>query len=131
MKVIDSSSLVKFFSREEGWGGVEEVILEGVVSLDLSIKEVSSALWRKVLNGEVEEQDAEEIVNDLTKAEAIKIESQNDHMLGAFRIAVKNRITIYDSLHIELAKNTRATLVTSDHRQAEIAREEGVEIKIV
>ncbi|MEM3078142.1 MAG: hypothetical protein QXR38_01440 [Nitrososphaerales archaeon] len=47
MRVIDSSALVKFFSREEGWDRVEEVILEGVMSFDLSIKEVVNALWKK------------------------------------------------------------------------------------
>lgn len=109
----------------------EEAILGGVISLDLSIKEVTSALWKKVLNGEVEVQDAEEMVKDLTKAEAIKIKNQNDYMLGAFKIAVKNRITIYDSIFIELAKNTKTELVTSDSRQAEIARDAGVETKII
>lgn len=49
MKVIDSSSLAKFFSREEGWNRVKEVILEGIVTLDLGIKEVVNALWKKVL----------------------------------------------------------------------------------
>lgn len=131
MKVIDSSSLVKFFSKEEGWEHVREEILEGVISIDLSIKEVANALWRKTLNGEVEAQDAEELLRDLTKAEAIKIESQNPYMLGAFKIAVKNKITIYDSLFIELARNKGAELVTSDSKQAEIAMKEGVKTKIV
>ena len=131
VKVIDSSSLVKFFSKEEGWDRVEEVILEGVVSLDLSIKEVANALWKKVLNGEVEVQDAEEIAKDLAKSEAIKIKNQNDYMLGAFEVAVKNKITIYDALFIELAKNIKTELVTSDSIQAEIARKEGVKTRIM
>jgi predicted nucleic acid-binding protein len=32
---------------------VEEVILEGVMSLNLSFKEVINALWKKVLNEEM------------------------------------------------------------------------------
>ena len=40
MKVIDSSALVKYFAREEGWERVRELILEGVITLDLAIKEV-------------------------------------------------------------------------------------------
>ncbi|MGQ9469579.1 MAG: type II toxin-antitoxin system VapC family toxin [Nitrososphaerales archaeon] len=128
MRVIDSSSLVKFFSREEGWNRVEEVMLEGVVSLGLSLKEVINALWKKVLNEEMKTQDAEEILKDLTKQEVIKILNQNDYMLGAFKIAVENKITIYDALFIELAKSTNNELVTSDSKQAEIARKEGVKI---
>ncbi len=131
MKVIDSSSLVKFFSREEGWDRVEEVILEGVMSFDLSIKEVVNALWKKVLNEEMRAQDAEEILKDLIKPEVIKTLNQNDYMLGAFEIAVKNKITIYDALFIELAKSTNNDLVTSDSKQAEIARKEGVKTQIL
>ncbi|MEM2955783.1 MAG: type II toxin-antitoxin system VapC family toxin [Nitrososphaerales archaeon] len=131
MRVIDSSALVKFFSREEGWDRVEEVILEGVMSFDLSIKEVVNALWKKVLNEEIEAKDAEEILKDLTKSEVIKTLNQNDYMLGAFKIAVENKITIYDALFIELAKSTNNDLVTSDSKQAEIARKEGVKIQIL
>ena len=57
MRIIDSSSLAKFFCREEGWDSVEELILEGVVSLDLSVKEVANALWKKALNGEIKAED--------------------------------------------------------------------------
>ena len=48
MKVIDSSALIKYFSCEEGWERVREVMLEGVVTLDLAIKELLNALWKKV-----------------------------------------------------------------------------------
>jgi len=45
--------LVKYFSREVGWEKAGEIVLEGVLALDLAIKEVVSALWRKVLGGEM------------------------------------------------------------------------------
>ncbi len=131
MKAIDSSALIKYFSREEGWDRVEGLILEGVVSLDLSIKETANALCKKVSNKEIEARNAEEIVRDLTQSEAIKIKSQNDYILGAFKIAIKNRTTIYDSLFIELAKSDSNELVTSDNTQAEIAEKEGVKTQIV
>ena len=131
VKAIDSSALVKFFSREEGWKKVEEEILKGTVSLDISIKEVANALWKKALNKEVELGDAEEILRDLIKSETIKIKNQDDYLLAALKLAVENKITIYDSLYIELAKNINAELVTSDHTQAKVARKEGIETKIV
>ena len=53
MGVADSSALVKYFSREVGWEKAGEIVLEGVLALDLAIKEVVSALWRKVLEGEM------------------------------------------------------------------------------
>lgn len=131
MKAIDSSSLVKFFSREDGWKKVQELILEGVISLDLSIKEVANALWKKALSKEIEVKDAEEMVKSLAESEVIKIKDQKDFILEAFKISVKNNITIYDSLFIELAKNTKIQLVTSDRIQAEAARKEGVTTEIV
>lgn len=131
MKAIDSSSLVKFFSREEGWKKVQELILEGVISLDLSIKEAANALWKKALSKEIEVKDAEEIVKTLAESEVIKVKDQKDFILGAFKISVRNNITIYDSLFIELAKNTKTQLVTSNHTQAEAARKEGVTTEIV
>ncbi|MEJ2781337.1 hypothetical protein WIW89_10745 [Stygiolobus sp. CP850M] len=47
MRVIDSSSLVKFFSKEKGWEKVAEIITEGIMTLDLSIKEVANTMWKK------------------------------------------------------------------------------------
>lgn len=131
VKVIDSSSLVKYFSREEDWKKVEEEILKGTISLDLSVKEVANALWKKALNKEIRLEDAEEIVRDLIKSETIKIENQDAYLPAALRSAVKNRITVYDSLFIELARSAKADLVTSDRTQAEVAGKEGVETKII
>jgi len=51
VRVIDSSTLVKYFSHEAGWEKAREIILEGMLTLDLAIKEVVSALWKKVLRG--------------------------------------------------------------------------------
>ena len=131
MKAIDSSSLVKFFSKEPGWRNVRKLILEGVVSLDLSIKEVANALWKKVLREEMTAQDASKIISDLIGAEVIRLTDQRNYIQKAFEIAVKNKITIYDSLFIALAKELRTELITSDSRQAEFAEKEGVRVRIV
>ncbi|MEM1611366.1 MAG: type II toxin-antitoxin system VapC family toxin [Sulfolobales archaeon] len=49
MRVIDPSSLIKYFSREEGWDRVRDLMRDGVITLDLAVKEVANALWKKVL----------------------------------------------------------------------------------
>ena len=131
MKVADSSALVKYFSREEGWEKVREMILEGLVSLPLSIKEIANALWKKALNGEIRVEDVEKILADLRRSDAIKFESQNRYLISAFKIAVKNKVTVYDALFIELSKHLKAELVTSDSKQAEIAEKEGVKAIVV
>ena len=131
MKVIDSSALVKYFSKEEGWDKVREIILEGTVSLDISVKEVANALWRKVLNREIKLKDAEEILRDLCKSNAIKIQDQSKYLVNAFKTAIKNRVTIYDSLFIELSKDIKAELVTSNIKQAQIAKKEKVKTILI
>jgi predicted nucleic acid-binding protein len=126
VRVIDSSSLVKFFSKEEGWEKVAQIIKEGVITLDLSIKEVANALWKKIIIGEMNEDLAIKILYDLLKSEAIIIVNQDEYLIEAFKIANRNKITIYDSLFIALAKSKNRELVTSDKKQYEIAKNEGV-----
>ncbi len=131
MRVIDSSSLVKFFSREKGWEKVAEVITEGVMTLDLAIKEVASALWKKVLRGEMKEEVAINILSDLIKREAMLFVKQDDYLIEGFKIANRNKITVYDSLFIALAKLNNFELVTSDKKQYEIATKEGLEARLI
>jgi predicted nucleic acid-binding protein len=126
VRVIDSSSLVKFFSKEEDWEKIAKIIEEGVITLDLSIKEVANALWKKILMGEMNEDIAIKIIYDLLKGEAIIIVNQDEYLIEAFKIANRNKITIYDSLFIALAKSKNLELVTSDKKQYEIAKNEGV-----
>ena len=131
MRVIDSSSLVKFFSKEKGWEKVAQIIEEGVITLDLSIKEVANALWKKILIGEMNENIAIKILSDLLKHEAMIIVNQDEYLIEAFKIANRNKITIYDSLFIALAKSKNLELVTSDIKQYEIAKNEGVNAQLI
>ena len=131
MKVIDSSALIKYFSREEGWEKVEEHILEGATTLDLAIKEVANALWRKILKEEMETHQAKEILEDLIKAQAIKIIPQNTLIAEALELAIKHHTPIYDTLFITLAKKLKTTLITSDTKQGSIAQKEEVKTIIV
>jgi predicted nucleic acid-binding protein len=131
VRVIDSSSLVKFFSKEEGWEKVAQIIEEGAITLDLSIKEVANALWKKILIGEMNEDIAIKILSDLLKGEAIIIVNQDEYLIEAFKIANRNKITIYDSLFIALAKLKNLELVTSDIKQYEIAKNEGVDAQLI
>ncbi len=131
VRAIDSSSAVKFFSKEEGWEQLRKIFLEGTISINLLIKEVANALWKKVLMDEISIEDAQKIINDLAKNEVIKIVDQNKYLNEAFKIATKHKITVYDALFIALAKLESIELVTSDIKQAEIAKKEGIQVAIV
>ncbi|MEM0174070.1 MAG: type II toxin-antitoxin system VapC family toxin [Sulfolobaceae archaeon] len=131
MKVIDSSSLIKFFSKEKNWEKVASIISEGVMTLDLAIKEVANALWKKAIKEEITEELAIRIVSDLLKKEAILVVSQDEYIIEALRISIKSKIPIYDSLFIALAKMNKLELITSDKKQYEVALREGVNTQLV
>ncbi len=126
MKVIDSSILVMYFSKEPGWESAERILLDEIVTLDLAVKEVANALWKKVIRGEMSLENAVSIVEDLASG-VIPLYRQEQFLSEALRIAARNHITVYDSLFIVLARDLEAVLVTLDKRQAEVANREGVE----
>jgi predicted nucleic acid-binding protein len=91
VKVIDSSTLVKYLSREAGWEKTREIILEGVITLDLAIKEIINALWKKVSRNEMSFELALKIVKDLVEGKPFPIESQEQYLVEAFEISIKNK----------------------------------------
>lgn len=131
MRAIDSSALIKYFSREEGWDRVRDLMRDGVITLDLAVKEIANALWKKVVRGEMEYRVAAEILRDIVEGKPFPIEKQDIYILEAFKIACENGITIYDSLFIALAKAKNLEIITSDSRQAETARKIGVKALLV
>jgi len=131
VRLADSSALVKYFAKEEGWETVKSYILRGVATLDLAIKEVGNALWKKVLRGEMELNDAIEILTDLAKGYAIKILNQEEFLGEGLRLAVEQRITLYDALFIAAARRLRLPLLTADRLQARAARKVGAEVVVV
>lgn len=131
VRLIDSSSLAKFFSREEGWERVREVMLEGVSTLDLAIKELASALWKKVLRNEMAYDTARTVIEDLAEEKAIPTVDQGRFLTWAFALAVNERITVYDAMFIAAARELKMELVTSDRKQMEVAVRNGVRVVFV
>ncbi len=131
MIVVDSSLLVMYFSREPGWRRAREILLEPVVTLDLAVKEVANALWKKVLRGEMRLELALRLVGDLASGEAIPLYRQEPLIGEALRAAAAERVTVYDALFIVLADRLRARLATVDEKQARAARRLGVETILV
>ena len=131
MRVIDSSALIKYFSREKGWEDVRRYMLEGVLTIDLSIKETLNALWRKIIKEEIMYETVVKLIKDLTENRPFPLESQEQYLTDAFEIAVNNHITIYDALFIAVAKRRNLELITSDKKQADIAERLGVKTILV
>lgn len=130
MKAIDASSLAKFIFKEPGWEKVAEQLKLGTFSVDLIAKEAANAVWRRRERNEISSGEAESMLNALRAllGRAVELESEERYLEDALKIAFKRKITVYDGLYIALAKARGAALLTSDLRQAEAAKEEGVEV---
>ena len=128
MRVIDSSALIKYFAKEESWNKVRQYLLEGVVTLELALKELGNALWKKILRDEMDINIAKTIIHDLYYNRPIKIIDQGKYIDKALELSIKYKITIYDALFIALAKENGLELITSDRKQAEAAMQEGIEV---
>jgi predicted nucleic acid-binding protein len=77
-----------------------------LINFSVLVKEVGNAIWKAFIKNY--------ITIDL-------IEKANE-------IAIKTKITLYDSLYIALALKEKAKLLTLDDTQAQAAEEYGIEI---
>lgn len=128
-RVIDSSALAKLLLKEEGWRRVEEIIVEKPFTLDLAVKEVANAIWRRVvLLHDIDIEKVLTLLNHLLELKKVlRVEPQDQYIVQAFTIALENNIAVYDALFIAQAMIKKATLITSDKRQFDIAQKLGVE----
>ncbi len=128
MKIIDSSAIIKFFSTEPGWENLRE-IMNSPITIELSIKELGNALWKKVNQRLFQKESAVEVLTEFQRI--CKFFDQRKYLKRAFEIAVTHNITIYDSLFIAAAVAENCELVTSDRRQAEISKELDIKTELI
>ena len=133
MTVIDSSALVTFLLREEGWHVVGEALREGALSPDLVLKETSNAILKRLRRGEMTREEASLVFQALRAlvGRALKIEDEKEYVEEAIKISMEKGITVYDAIYIVLSKNKNLTLITADKIQAKVASDEGVKIKLI
>ena len=128
MIVIDASALTKFVLKEEGWEEVIPHLKAGTVSVDLVVKEVANAVWKRFRQEAVSLEEAKIILQALKEVmeKAVKIEGELNYVDEAVKIAFSRNITIYDSLYIAMAKMKGLNLLTMDETQANVAATENI-----
>lgn len=129
-RVIDSSAIAKFLLKEEGWLRVKGFLLEKPYTLELAVEEVANAIWRRVmLLRDISVGKAFIILNDLLelKKYLLVVEPQTPYLSQAFKIAIENKVTVYDALFIAQALAKHAVLITSDEKQCKLAENLNVE----
>jgi predicted nucleic acid-binding protein len=126
--VIDTSVLVKFILKEEGWNKIADFLKAGTISVDLVIKETVNAIWKRVMRKEISLEEAKSMFEAMKEIlnKAVIIENEMDYIDEAFEISIKRNVTVYDSLYIALAKKKKLELLTADEIQAQVASLEEV-----
>ena len=136
MIVVDASSLTKYILHEDNWREVGRFIRERkpLYSIDHLIKEVGNALWKHCSLQKII--DPESVLklydglNTLLRAEIIIMEPESDYLGEALRLALKHRISLYDSLYLAQAMRY-GEMLTSDEKQADIAEKLGIKVHLI
>ncbi len=88
-----------------------------------------NTVWKRYIRGEVTDKDVEKVSEQLLaliNKGALILLNQEAYITIATKIAVDNRITVYDSLFIAAAY--RDKLLTFDDKQLEVAERLGVRV---
>ena len=122
-QIIDSSALTKYAAKEPDWAKIEGY-LASADSLEIALIETSNALWKKIQKEEIDLKTAKKIVQILSNS--VWFLDQQKYVARALEIAVKYRITVYDSMFIACAEMENSDLISCDARQIEVAQELGI-----
>lgn len=123
--LIDSSAIIKFFSREPGWEETETYLGESV-TLGLAMSELGSGLFKKVSKGEIAKDLAAMLLREYSDKAIIL---QDRHYIGlAFKYSLTKKVKIYDGLFIAAAFKEGHTLVSCDKEQCDFAESVGVKV---
>jgi len=126
--VVDAIVIASYVLKEEGWEGLDNVMLKGV-TLDYAIKEVANAIWkyykvRRKLD-EIGATTAYKALKVLMR-DVLLVKPQEKYLDEAFQIALSHEITVYDSLYLAMAMKEKLPIITFDKKQAKVAREMGL-----
>ena len=128
MVVVDSSALIAFFLREEGWRSIAKYMIQ-TISVDLALKEFYNALWKSVnIRKHISLDDVAKILNLFQSyiEKNMLIEPEIKYLNKAFKIALDHNITVYDALYVAQALQHGKPLLTLDQKQREVARKLGI-----
>lgn len=122
MKVADSSYLIEGILRNA-------TLLEGetLVSPDLALYEVVNVLWKHeaLIRDLKESQERIELLLDLASNGRVQLVRPDRKLLNeTYRLSLKHKLPIYDSVFIALALQLKMELATFDSKQSTVLSEE-------
>ena len=119
--VIDSSVAVKWFVAEPHSTEARRILddyQKGTTSFlapDLINAEFGNVIWKKQIFQGLDAADAQDIINKF-RALQFTLTSTTSLLDEAYKIAVKHRRTVYDSLYLALSLRKGCQYVTADEK---------------
>jgi len=115
--VVDASVLIKLYINEAGSRRAATAIrkTEALFAPDLLWPEAGNILWKYVRRGELEAEAADAMLADMLQM-PIQITATRDVITQALEIATQTDRTVYDSVYLATAVQTKALLLTADER---------------
>jgi predicted nucleic acid-binding protein len=115
--ILDSSIIAAIFFKEEASERAERAAENySSITLDLAFVEVANVAWKRVVFfNESKEIMLKALKNSLDFISgACKVITSRELLDAAFKIAVSDKITIYDSLFIAASEREKVPLLTAD-----------------
>jgi predicted nucleic acid-binding protein len=115
--ILDSSVIAAIFFKEDASERAERAVANhNLITIDIAIAEVANVAWKRVLFFnepiEIATKALKNSIDFIVRAcEVITMQEMHE---VAFRIAIKDKITVYDSLFIAASERENAPLLTTD-----------------
>ncbi len=117
--ILDSSVIAAIFFKEEASEKAEKAAMNfTLITLDLAVAEVSNVAWKRVL---LFHETNEIIFKALRKSidfiiGACEVIQMQELYEAAFKIALEEKITVYDALFVAASEREKAPLLTMDRK---------------
>ncbi len=116
--VLDTGIIFAVYFKEEASSRAKKVAAENdPITIDLAFAEAGNAAWKRiVLFGEDRDASQESLFKCIDYIESCTILRSSDLTDLAFKIAVENKTTFYDSLFLAAAEKEQVPLLTLDKK---------------
>jgi len=116
-RILDASVIAAAFFQEE-FEEIAWTLLASDCSLlapGMIIEEVGNVIWKKFRRKEIDENEASQLLTDFLHL-PFQITPSSYLIESALEIAMEKDRTVYDSLYVALAVETKSTMITADKR---------------
>jgi len=115
--VVDASVVAKWFFPEEHSGDSRRLLAPRYTLLapDLIWSELGNIAWKRVRRGELNPDEAAQLIADANRL-PLEIASSQNLVAAALELAMPSERTVYDCLYLAAAIDRNCRLVTADER---------------